>query len=183
MKTTAIFVELLIVGIGAVAWILLFAIAVVGAEPIHTLFSGAAPNAAIMTILLIAIAYVLGIVADRIYLPVWSRLERYLREREGIGLADYYKWEVAVATKAPIRLLDHLGYYTSRMRILRGSMVNFFLCGITGAWALGFCSTKAILVFMVAFFVSIATGVAYWHLATKYYGYVKTVQARDSREV
>jgi hypothetical protein len=62
MSTTTLFVELVVVGVGALAWVCLLLMAGLGHEwvPVDKLFS---PSA---TVPVLALVYLLGIVTDRV---------------------------------------------------------------------------------------------------------------------
>jgi hypothetical protein len=121
MTTTHLFVELLVIGCGAMAWLVLLAAALFGFSPSglgEHLFS----LAALFPVL--ALAYVLGILVDRIadwMLEKWDR--KHLQEFFGEDRDAYFRDRRTLITGAPA-LWNHLEYGRSRLRICRGWALN-----------------------------------------------------------
>lgn len=76
MNTTSLFVELVVIGVGALAWVALLVLSVFGYDwvPLDPLLAAAA------TVPLLSVVYVLGIVSDRVadllFDLVWTRTLR-----------------------------------------------------------------------------------------------------------
>jgi hypothetical protein len=120
MSTTTLFVELVVVGVGALAWLSLLIIAAFGHEwiPVDRVFT---PSA---TVPLLAVVYLLGIVTDRVadtlLGPLWARGNR--RRVYGDDVRAYAADKVLVlATPQFSRLFE---YNKSLQRICRGWTIN-----------------------------------------------------------
>ena len=124
MATTQLFVELLIIGVGALAALLIFGAAVLGYEPTSALLELLSTKALIPGL---SVAYVLGIVTDRIADRVFGRLDTRYREEffpeDGRG---YYTARRTLLIHGA-KLWDHLEYGRSRLRICRGWAFNTIL--------------------------------------------------------
>lgn len=124
MTTTQLFVELLVIGFGALAWLLLFAAVFFGVDPARLnpaflSFSALLPLA--------SFAYVLGILVDRVADRLLDRLDdRHRREFFGDDKNGYFVARRTLLVKAP-ELWTHLEYGRSRLRICRGWALNAVL--------------------------------------------------------
>ena len=120
MSTTTLFVELVVVGVGAMAWLSLLVLAVFGHEwiPLDRVFS---PSATIPSL---AVVYLLGIVTDRVadtlLGPLWARGNRFrvYGQDERAYAADKV---LVLAAPQFSRLFE---YNKSLQRICRGWTVN-----------------------------------------------------------
>jgi len=121
MNTTNLFVELIVIGLGASVWVALFALSFLGigwAPSLEKLFS--------FTFLIptVSLIYVFGIVVDRVadswFEKLWSNT---LRNKWFQNINDYYRSRRLVYTGSE-RLGDLLEYSRSRMRISRGWALN-----------------------------------------------------------
>jgi len=120
MSTTTLFVELVVVGVGAMAWIVLLVLAFFGHEwiPVDRLFS---PSA---TVPMLAMVYLLGIITDRVadtvLGPLWARGNRF---RIYGSDANAYAADklLVLATPQFSRLFE---YSKSLQRICRGWTIN-----------------------------------------------------------
>jgi len=120
MSTTTLFVELVVVGVGAMAWIALLVVAAFGHEwiPVDRVFS---PSA---TVPMLAMVYLLGIVTDRVadtvLGPMWARGNR---ARIYGSDANAYAEDKLLVLGAPqfSRLFE---YNKSLQRICRGWTIN-----------------------------------------------------------
>jgi len=127
MSTTNLFVELMVIGVGAFIWLAMFTFSVFGYSwvPIDRLLS---PSAAVP---ILAVIYVLGIISDRIadevFQWVWSDDLRgsYFQDRR-----EYYNARRLILTRSE-RLSDLLEYGRSRLRICRGWAFNSILIAIS----------------------------------------------------
>ncbi len=121
MNTTNLFVELIVIGLGAAIWIALLALSLLGTGWTPTLEKLFSLNYLLPTI---AVIYVLGIVLDRVadagFEKLWSSK---LRNRWFQNINDYYRSRRLVYSGSE-RLGDLLEYSRSRMRISRGWALN-----------------------------------------------------------
>ena len=131
MATTAVFAEILIVGLEVEAWLALAVLTVFGTEWIE--LDQLKDFATLLTLLVLALAYVLGIIADRLADTLLDRFERTrpgkrvkkrLSKRQRLpqepGLATM-RMTVMAASDGMTRFLD---YQRSRWRIARATVLN-----------------------------------------------------------
>jgi len=126
MNTTNLFVELIVIGVGAFMWLVLFVLSVFGFAwvPLERLLSPAA------TIPILAVIYVLGIISDRIADTVFEWLwSDDLRGYHFKDRREYYNARRLVLTHSE-RLSDLLEYGRSRLRICRGWAFNLMVVTI-----------------------------------------------------
>ena len=165
MSTTDLFVELIVVGIGAMAWLALFALAVFGTgwADADWLFSLPA------LVPLLALTYVVGIVVDRVTDVAFDRLwGRALYRRHYPGhesRAAYYDDRRLIYMRAE-RLADLLEYGRSRLRISRGWAFNAAMLAVATnvfVWTrLEDAAVRApISAFATVFWVALAVGAWY----------------------
>ncbi len=145
MATTAVVAEILIIGLQAEAWLALLLLAIVGTEWID--LDKLAKFAALDTIVVVAVAYVLGILVDRMSDSLFDRLEyerpfRWLNRRFG-------RWSHDLSLPAGVgsmrmrvlkdggAMAGFLDYQRSRMRIVRGTAVNVALSLVAAPLYLG----------------------------------------------
>jgi len=170
------FLELLVAGFGGIVWFSFLVIIVFGPEPIVYLLQSGNLNGAIVLTMGIGSAYVIGILLDRAYFPVWRRIDDAQREKVGIDVHKYYEAQVQIATNGNDRLSDLLAFYTSRMRILRTSMINFLLMALLGLWAFWPYKITPWFILIVGLVLSIVSANALQQLTEKYYK--KVVEAK-----
>jgi hypothetical protein len=123
MSTTNLFVELIVIGVGALIWVVLLILTLFGLNwlPYDALISP------IYAIPLLAIIYVLGIISDRVADYVFSLLwtddlrGSYFKDRK-----EYYHNRRIILVNSE-RLSDLLEYGRSRLRISRGWAFNLIL--------------------------------------------------------
>jgi hypothetical protein len=127
MSTTNLFVELIVIGVGASGWLLLLALAILGADMKPALFLLKLPAAALPALVCV---YLLGIVIDRIADAVLQIL-RVERKRE-----RYFETEQAML-EARARVLTGSEYFAtqfdynrSRQRICRGWILNALMLAV-----------------------------------------------------
>ena len=120
MNTTNLFVELIVIGVGAVIWVLLLALSVFG-------YPGFSLNPDLWPIFLmpfLAITYLLGIITDRVadslieYIWNDDLRDSYFENRE-----QYYNARRIIFLKSE-KMTDLLEYGRSRLRICRGWVFN-----------------------------------------------------------
>ena len=130
MTTTAVFAEILVVGLQAAAWIALAVLAVFGAASIGL---GAVDEwATLVTIVVLAVAYVLGILVDRIadslVRAVALRIEGSNRDAHS-DEPGFRRKRLTVLNDGSEATAKFLDYQRSRQRVARGTIVNA-LCAI-----------------------------------------------------
>jgi hypothetical protein len=172
VKTTELFAELLIIGLGALTWIALLLALLVGPEFVYSAFNSETVSPAIFILFTLSLAYVIGIIIDRAYLPVWKKLEGKLMKSNGVELGAYYDFQINLAIKGSDELISFMDYYSSRLRILRASCVNFILATIFGACLSHSDNAIYLVVLLGGSIVVIASFSAYYQLCGKYYGFV-----------
>lgn len=127
MNTTNLFVELIVIGVGALAWVVLLVLSVAGWQwvPVEKAFS----TGALVPVL--SVVYVLGIVSDRIadslFEGVWNNR---LRRKRFPTVDDYHAARRHILTRSG-RFSDLLEYGRSRLRICRGWALNSVLIAIS----------------------------------------------------
>jgi hypothetical protein len=123
MNTTNLFVELVVIGVGALVWIVLCILALFGYDWIP--FEEVLSIPALVPIL--SIIYVLGIVFDRIADTIFEKLwgeslcKVWFKDRQ-----EYQDTRLYVLHRSE-RLWNLMEYGRSRMRICRGWMLNSIL--------------------------------------------------------
>ncbi len=123
MGTTDLFVELVIIGMGAAIWLILLVFSVFGYDwvPLEKVFSLAA------LIPFLSLVYVLGIVIDRIADAIFGKLWRRSLLKKVYGQEEKYLDDRRLIYIHPGRLGDLLEYGRSRLRICRGWALNSVL--------------------------------------------------------
>ena len=121
MTTTHLFVELLVIGFGTLASAFLLGASLFGYDPLG--ISNRLVSLATLFPLL-TVAYVLGIVTDRLADWVFNRWDRkHLNRAFQDDLDAYYEGRRMMALYGRA-LWDHLEYGRSRLRICRGWVLN-----------------------------------------------------------
>lgn len=123
MSTTNLFVELVVIGVGAAIWVTLLVLSLFGWTwiPVDKVFSTEA------LVPLIAVIYLLGIVTDRIGDAVVERLfVRSMRSKFFPQVEDYHRARLVILSRSE-RLAQMLEYGRSRLRICRGWAFNSLL--------------------------------------------------------
>ncbi|MCP5120408.1 MAG: hypothetical protein GY953_57165 [bacterium] len=119
MNTTHLFVELVVIGTGAMAWVLLTTVALFGYDwiPADRIFT----TPALVPIL--AVVYLFGIVTDRaadgLFERIWGRRLRMYKGNSAQYFADRH-----LMLSEPSPYVDFYEYGTSRLRICRGWAFN-----------------------------------------------------------
>lgn len=187
MTTTHLFVELLVIGFGAIAWLVVLGATVFGYDLDHSLLSWQA------LVPLLSVVYVLGIVIDRVadWLvgPLDRRhLEQYFKEDKDA----YFSGRRMLVVYGPA-LWAHLEYGRSRLRICRGWALNSLLLMVTitvYAWvhnppSLNPCWRLWAANLMLATFFGLCFG-CWWGLNKKEYqkiqrqsDWIKSMQTRE----
>ena len=118
MTTTHLFVELLVIGFGAIAWLVLLGAAVFGYDLDHRFLTWKT------LVPLLSVVYVLGIIVDRVADWVLDRLDRRHLDKYFKDNRDaYFVGRRTLVVFGP-ELWAHLEYGRSRLRICRGWALN-----------------------------------------------------------
>ncbi len=129
MSTTDLFVELIVVGLGAFSWLALLLLAVLGVDLALLRAILAEPAAALPALVLI---YLLGIVtdraADRLFNLLW--VEKKQQSLYPGGKNQFHADRTLVLGRSE-RFAQMFEYSRSRQRICRGWALNGFLLLIT----------------------------------------------------
>ena len=127
MNTTSLFVELVVIGIGAGFWIVLIVFAIFGYfwVPTGNMFS-------FMTAIpFLAMIYVLGKVSDRLIDKLFDKYwGSKIRESKFKDSVEYFRARRKVITSSD-RMADIIEYSRSRLRICRGWAVHSLLIAIS----------------------------------------------------
>lgn len=134
MTTTAVFAEIIVVGLEAEAWLALLILAIFGADWVDI---GALDEwTALVTILVLAVAYVLGIIVDRVADTVVSPLGKRPasartpasgkngRDDDAGGTGFQDKRLLILYKSGGDGMAKFLDYQRSRMRVARGTVLN-----------------------------------------------------------
>jgi hypothetical protein len=171
MTTTAIFVEYLILGVQAAAWVGLFAAVSLGTVITGPAQAFAAHSPSIATVVFLAAAYTLGLVVDLIAHVVFLVLRpqrMLLRLRIGrrwATQADDGRVLVLVKEGKAESLLE---YIRRRVRVLRGTAINSLLLVVallSSRWS-GPLASVSTSVFLLAVGVAMFATVACFAAAT-----------------
>jgi hypothetical protein len=118
MATTTLFVELVVIGVGALAWVALTILGLFG----YSWLTFDRVTSVTSLVPLLSLTYVLGIVVDRIADRVFEAPSRRLLARWFSSQQDYQHSKDFVYLKSPLRAL--MEYNRSRLRICRGWAIN-----------------------------------------------------------
>ena len=153
MSTTSLFVELVVIGIGAAIWVALLTLALFGYQWIPADKAFSIPTA----IPVLAVVYVLGIVSDRMIDILFDRFwGTNLRLKHFPDTQKYHEARRTVLTSSDA-MSEIIEYSRSRLRICRGWAVHSFLIAI----ALVVFALTRIANQQVAIGVSVYGGVAF----------------------
>jgi 8-oxo-dGTP pyrophosphatase MutT (NUDIX family) len=140
MATTAVFAEILIVGLQVEAWLVLVLLSIFGTKWID--LHSVADFAALLTVVVLGLAYVLGIILDRLADTLLDRFEKSKRgkrvkrrfsKNEKLVKPEKVatmRMKVMLESDGATRFLD---YQRSRWRIARATVVNLALAGPAAA--------------------------------------------------
>ncbi len=131
MSTTALFVELLIVGLESLVWISLFLCAFFGVDWLLGLINIFEKADLFITTVLVGFAYLIGILLDELFdsLTGWwsNRIKSSIHEK---GLPKMWDMQAYIFSHSK-EAIEQLGYIRTRVRIMRSSIFNFALIGIS----------------------------------------------------
>jgi hypothetical protein len=175
MSTTDLFIELVFVGVGSMIWILSFIF--VCCDPLIFDYARAfiQESSTLFSLLVVGASYVAGIIFDRAYVLIWKEREKIIQGKYGIqSLDDYYQFQMDSGKNNHEIYRVQLNFYTSRMRILRGSMINFFILGVI---IFMYSYKLAILCFMC----HLVATYSWLNLTDKYYKKIAPVINKNSK--
>ena len=185
MKSTNLFVELLVIGFGAIGWILLIILSVFGYEWLLKInLKNISSISSFVPIL--AVTYVLGIIVDRVAdqlaLRSTIKINNKNYDKKTRPIPFYEDRRLVLSTDSPIAGL--LQYGRSRARICRGwafnsiiilIFLNVFLFvrlkGISSFWSITICSN--------ALFFCLFIGCCFSWVILKNSEYIKTQEQAD----
>jgi hypothetical protein len=127
MATTALVTEILIVGLEAETWVIMLVLAAFGTEWID--LDAVDGWEALVTVLVLAGAYVLGIVVDRVADSTFG----WLRGPDRPGFA---RKRLEVLHTSP-GMAPFLEYQRSRLRVARGTLFNMIAAAVSGRFQKG----------------------------------------------
>lgn len=186
MSTTQVFVELLITGFGGLIWMTIM-VGVLCGLSLETIFTRTYPAFFILPIS--GIAYIVGILIDRIGYQVFMRLENRIGYRTfnaPENNEDKPKKEAEAYLRPAITLVMHhsgqlkekINYTRTRLRLCRSWIVNFSCIGLALALALlaGRDEKQNIILALLflSLFLSLASYFVWKRLALDYYIDIKT---------
>lgn len=127
MATTAIFAELLIIGLEACVWLVLFSRIILGTSEVD--ISVLKGWEALATIFVLGVAYTLGIVVDRLTDSLLHSIDvklrnRWIPRREGDPSVSERRLRIMAENE---RMAEFLDYLRSRVRIARSTVFNLAL--------------------------------------------------------
>ena len=141
MSTTVLFVELLVVGIQAFAWIALVIVGLSGPSPLDTLLSFGSDHQWLAIILFSVVGYTTGIVVDRaadVLFLVLAPKTLLLRVPFIARWADRSTSDVRMEVLAQEgTTTQFLEYFRSRVRVVRGTALNVGLLLLVALVTLG----------------------------------------------
>ncbi len=126
MKTTELYVELIIIGLETSIWMCMFFVDIIGKSFVNFI-NGILKNFS-SSLLIIGILYIIGLLLDRISDLFFQKVEDGIMEKSGL--------ETVKSTVAWERFNQEyfFRYVRSRMRILRTSVINIPLITISFLW-------------------------------------------------
>jgi hypothetical protein len=130
MSTTDLFVELIIIGIGALLWIPLTLLSIFGYSwvPLEVWATSLDQLLTIVALIpALSITYVLGILVDRLGDRTFQGWDKRIRNKCFSDPADYQRARTIIYNQSE-SLSNWFQYGRSRLRICRGWAVNSVLC-------------------------------------------------------
>jgi hypothetical protein len=177
MTTTAIFAEILIIGLEATMWLCVLVAAIFGTRwiPLARLENWETP----ISLFVLAFAYALGIIVDRVADSLFDPLDRRLRTSKGekSPLPPVPEMRLCVLAEGG-GMATFLDYVRSRIRVARSTAFNLFLLTLSviillrrmGAPADGAANPGRLIVWVAAVGVGlVAAAVFAWARITKTY--------------
>jgi hypothetical protein len=155
MNTTMILAEILIVGIQAAVWVVLFIIAFCGPGWIQEIRNAIKGIELLSSFTILSFLYTLGLFVDSFAYAIFSFL-RPQRLKLNFLKHKYKKLEddtrIAALCKEG-RAFTYFEYIRSRIRILRGTTINLFAIAVALVFSSGELFNTSTSIFPVIFFV------------------------------
>jgi len=129
MSTTSLFVEILIIGLQALIWLVLLVGVGWDLDSSLNLLKELKEYAALVTILLIATAYVLGIFVDRAADSFYEKF-RYSSKKSPVVPMGEMRLRIMKESEGMAKFLE---YQRSRLRIARATVFNLFVIIVVGS--------------------------------------------------
>ncbi|MCG8328802.1 MAG: hypothetical protein MI974_14015 [Chitinophagales bacterium] len=131
MKTTSLFAELIVIGMGALINFVLVLICIfdLKLEVIFSFFQTG--NSLLMGVFIFVFAYLLGIVADRIADYMMQHLDNKIRSRFFVDRSQQLAYRLRLYQEN-IAVTNLIDYGRSRMRICRGWLLNMIVLLVLG---------------------------------------------------
>lgn len=123
MTTTAVFAEILVLGLQAVAWLALAVAIVIDPGPA---LSALEPWATLVTIMVLAGAYVLGVLVDRVADSIAGSFRRSGSSKASLDDSRFRSARRRLLSK-DTPLASFMEYQRSRLRLTRGTALNSVL--------------------------------------------------------
>jgi hypothetical protein len=123
MNTTALFVEFIIIGSGAITWLALLCLSLFGYAWVHW----DKVTSIVALIPFLALVYSLGIVIDRLSDLIFSKWDKKIRLNTFPNNAEYHTARTYVYTYATDKILNLFEYGRSRIRISRAWFINHLM--------------------------------------------------------
>lgn len=161
MNTTNLFVELLVIGVGALIWVSLLILSIFGLDWIN--FNNAPQLWAGLAIPMLSVVYVLGILSDRASDYLFDKLWGSALHDEHFNSKEEYYNSYSLIFTCHEKLTELHHYGRSRLRICRGWSVNAIIIALF-IGIFGITNTNdndyKLVSFGTAFFISMA--IASW---------------------
>lgn len=158
MSTTAVIVELLIIGLFTSFWVLLLCLrfSEFDLDVFKNQFSQASDWSAPLIVIAIAVFYQIGLLMNAVSYRVTKKLASQVIRDEIIPDVNYEFVRATVYQKGSADLLRDLGLYLSFVRLARSGTLNFFIIAISislfgGRWIV--VGIISLLLAIVTFFV------------------------------
>jgi hypothetical protein len=175
MSTTELSAELLITGTGVVLW-MAFLIAAIFKLSIQDIVT----KTNVFTLApILGLAYVLGIIIDRLGYSLYSRaegriLKRIVKQNSTYPLSDQEKFILLKSEE----LSRQLTYNRSRLRVSRSWSINFFMIAIaSGIWSYTSCMSYPFFLPLLSLILTIACLLTWQKLVKDYYTSVQATYA------
>jgi hypothetical protein len=172
MKTTALFAEVLVVGLVGLVWLVLLLMILPGLNVnVGELLKLLSKHSFLSGVLLTALAYCFGVMIDRIADIIFDDWDhRRIRKK-------HFDVKEVKFTVARMKILhrggddvDFLHYQRSRIRIARASVLNFILIALTASILLFEKSAQgASMVLLLGFVLTLATLYSWHSISRAYY--------------
>ena len=129
MNTTALFVELVVIGAGATVWLLFLVLSIFG----YSWVPWKEANSFVALIPFLSFTYVTGILVDRVSDQIFSKWDKRIRKEKFLSNEEYHKARTYTYSFAEDRIINLFEYGRSRLRISRAWSINFLLLAITSS--------------------------------------------------